>query len=153
VRRASGGEELVSLNMKRSDLAFLDQEMFVDPVVIYGRSSTTSSGNWRKVFFAGNLCLESDLIYRHATFLQKLPEPSDLVAFVNTAAYAMDFSSSQAIMQPSARKVAVATEGKSFTWVLDELYSPVQHALVQHPSIQHAPHRHASLRDASKKEP
>jgi diaminopimelate decarboxylase len=124
VRQASGGELLVSLNMKRSDLAFLDQEIFVDPVVVYKRPPSANAGSV-PVFFAGNLCLEGDLIYRHATFVQKVPEPGDLVVFINTAGYSMDFSTTNSIMQPSARKVAVIAQAGSFVWVADEDYSPV----------------------------
>ena len=54
------------------------------------------------VYFAGNLCLESDLVYRHMTYLQKMPEPGDLVVFPNSAGYFMDFSASTSIMQPVA---------------------------------------------------
>jgi diaminopimelate decarboxylase len=123
-RKASGGEQLVSLNMKRSDIAFLDQEMFVDPVVLYRRAPPEQKPADQPVFFAGNLCLESDLILRHATFLKQLPQSGDLIAFVNTAGYAMDFSSSNAIMQPPARKIAVVSSPK-FSWVLDEQFSPM----------------------------
>ena len=128
-RKASGGEQLISLNMKRSDIAFLDQEMFVDPVVLYKRAPSEKKPASLPVFFAGNLCLESDLILRHATFLQQLPQSGDLIAFVNTAGYAMDFSSSNAIMQPPARKVAVVPSPKfckpKFSFVLDEQFSPI----------------------------
>lgn len=124
VRQASGGELLVSLNMKRSDLAFLDQEIFVDPVIVYKRHPLANAA-LVPVFFAGNLCLESDLIYRHATFVQKVPEPGDLVVFINTAGYSMDFSTTNSIMQPPARKVAVMAQAGSFVWVTDEDYSPV----------------------------
>jgi diaminopimelate decarboxylase len=125
LRKASGGEQLVSLNMKRADLAFLDQEVFVDPLILYKRQPKPSSSSGIPVFFTGNLCLESDLICRHATFLQKLPEEGDLVAFINTAGYSMDFSASNSIMQPPGRKVAVNAQGDGFVWVLDEQFSPV----------------------------
>lgn len=123
VRKASTGEQLVSLNMKRQDVAFLDQELFVDPVVLYRSPPTGEAPHTVPVFFAGDLCLESDLICRHLTFLQKLPEEGDLVAFVNTAGYYMDFSASQAIMQPVARKVAILKQGDKFSWVADEQFT------------------------------
>jgi diaminopimelate decarboxylase len=111
--------------MKRADLAFLEQEVFVDPLILYKRQPKPSSSSGIPVFFTGNLCLESDLICRHATFLQKLPEEGDLVAFINTAGYSMDFSASNSIMQPPGRKVAVNAQGDGFVWVLDEQFSPV----------------------------
>lgn len=125
LRKASTGEQLVLLNMKRQDLAFLDQEVFVDPVVIYRTQPDATTPHTVPVFFAGDLCLESDLICRHLTFLSKLPEPGDLVAFLNTAGYFMDFSACSAIMQPVARKVAVCEDVERFVWIADEQYSPV----------------------------
>src|SRR5262249_23039530 len=99
VRESSSGEPMVSLDMKRQDLSFLDQELFVDPIICY--SDTVPSNDHRVgVFFAGNLCVESDLIYRHKKFVKRCPDQSDLVVFPNTAAYCMDFSASNAIMQP-----------------------------------------------------
>jgi diaminopimelate decarboxylase len=125
VRQASGGEQLVALNMKRSDLAFLDQEYFVDPVILYKKPPAADLAPNNTIYFTGNLCLESDLILRHATFAAKIPESGDLVVFVNTAGYAMDFSATNAIMQPPALKVAVTRTSEEHNWVLDENYSPV----------------------------
>jgi diaminopimelate decarboxylase len=124
VRQSSQDETLVCLNMKRQDLCFIDQEMFVDPIVLYQDQSVPLSQPEQPVYFAGNLCLESDLVTRHQTFLPRLPSPGDLVVFVNTAGYFMDFSASEAIMQPIARKVAVFRGNKSFGWALDENYYP-----------------------------
>jgi diaminopimelate decarboxylase len=124
IHPSSSGDTLVNLSMKRHDIAFLDQEIFVDPVVVHRqkpeRHETTA------VFFAGNLCLESDLIYRHKTFLDALPQPGDAVVFINTAGYFMDFSASQAIMNPPGRKVAVKPVDGRFRWYLDECYWPYE---------------------------
>jgi diaminopimelate decarboxylase len=127
LRKASTGEQLVSLNMKRQDVAFLDQEFFVDPVVLYRSPPAGDAPSAVPVFFAGDLCLESDLICRHLTFLKRLPEEGDLVAFINTAGYYMDFSASQAIMQPVARKVAIVKQEAKFSWVADEQFSVAWH--------------------------
>lgn len=130
VRKASSGDTLVNLSMKRQDVCFLDQEIFVDPIIVSRRPHQNEAGRQcpapgsEGVYFAGNLCLESDLIYRHKTFLDKLPCPGDLVVFVNTAGYFMDFSASQAIMQPTARKVAITKEAGRMRWFLDDHYSP-----------------------------
>ena len=91
--------------MKRQDVCFLDQEIFVDPIIL--RQSDRPAGPSVPVYFAGNLCLESDLVCRHRVLLPGLPEPGDLAVFVNTAGYFMDFSASEAIMQPIAKKAAI----------------------------------------------
>lgn len=121
VKVASSGDTLVNLNMKRQDLSFLDQEVFVDPLVL----TKEREGAPQSVFFTGNLCLEGDLIFRHKVYLPVVPKAGDLVAFINTAAYMMDFSSTNSIMQPPARRVAVVRERGRFHWMLDEQYTPI----------------------------
>ncbi len=127
-KESGSGKKLVLLNMKRSDLAFLDQEFFQDPIVLYNRDPPASKVPQVGAFFAGNLCLESDLVLRHMTFLKRLPREGEIVAFLNTAAYAMDFSATDSIMQPRARKVAVYqnpdSSSGSLRWTLDENYDP-----------------------------
>jgi diaminopimelate decarboxylase len=76
------------------------------------------------VYLTGNLCLEDDLITRRQVFLPGLPAPGDLLAFVNTAGYFMDFRADQALMQPIARKVAVWPAAGGWHWCLDEDYWP-----------------------------
>ncbi|HEY9774334.1 MAG TPA: Y4yA family PLP-dependent enzyme [Planktothrix sp.] len=124
LKESSTGDVLVCLNMKRQDVCFLDQEIFLDPIVLYQRNRPAEDAE-TGVYFAGNLCLESDLVTRHQTMLPSLPEPGDLVVFANTAGYFMDFSASEAIMHPIAKKVAVSKQNNSsFNWCLDENYYP-----------------------------
>jgi len=125
IRQSSRGELLVCLDMKRQDICFLDNEIFIDPVLIYHDQNKNESDQNIGVLFAGNLCLESDLIYRHKTYLAKMPEEGDLVAFVNSAGYYMDFSANRSLMQPIGHKVAITENAGNFSWTLDEKYLPV----------------------------
>ena len=122
VKTSSAGDTLVALNMKRQDIAFLDQEVFVDPVLVACKSTDEKRV---PVYLTGDLCLENDLIFRHKVYLPNVPKPGDILAFVNTAAYMMDFSATNSIMQPPARRVAAVQDNNSFTWMLDEQYTPV----------------------------
>ncbi len=124
IRKSSQGENLVCLEMKRQDLCFLDQEFFVDPIILYKNPGNIDLVSPMAVYFAGNLCLESDVIYRHQTFVDKLPQTGDLVVFPNTAGYFMDFSASESIMQPVASKVTVYKDNGRFIWARDENYLP-----------------------------
>lgn len=120
-------ENIVGLEMKRQDIAFLDQEIFVDPI-FEPADYRLNRGDHEGYYLAGNLCLESDLIFRRKVFLPSPPRKGDLFAFINTAAYMMDFSATNSIMQPKARKVAVVNSDdgmNNLTWMLDEEYSPV----------------------------
>ncbi len=125
LRKSSRGEHMVLVNMKRQDVTFLDQEIFVDPVIIYRSRQDRELSEPVGVYLAGNLCLESDLVYRHLTYIPGLPSPGDLVVFVNTAGYFMDFSASTSMMEPVARKVVVVPTPDGFKWSLDSEYSVV----------------------------
>jgi diaminopimelate decarboxylase len=72
------------------------------------------------VFFAGNLCLERDMIFNHLTFVDRIPTPGDIVAFVNTAAYQMDLSASAALMRPPPRKAVAVSGPDGFTVHADD---------------------------------
>ncbi len=120
VKEASDGSLLVNLDISRDKICPADQEVMVDPVIIYrsagdGHPADGYDGHRGGVFFAGNLCLERDMIFNHLTYVERLPEPGDIVAFVNTAGYQMDLSASGALMQPQPRKAVVLSEGIGFT--------------------------------------
>ncbi|MFE1960326.1 Y4yA family PLP-dependent enzyme [Streptomyces sp. NPDC059479] len=126
VRRTEAGEHLVRLAAKADDIGLEDHGIVMDPVVI-GRDggSVTDSGDAVGVYLAGSLCLEADLISRRMVFLPRLPSPGDLLGFVNTAGYCMDFQASRAQHLPVGRKVAAWRDGDgSWRWSLDEQYWP-----------------------------
>jgi diaminopimelate decarboxylase len=76
--------------------------------------------------YVGNLCLSHDMIQYHKTFPEFIPESGDVVAFINTAAYQMDFSETPVLRQRIAEKVAVVETGDGvFRWFKDELYNPI----------------------------
>lgn len=126
VKNTSLQNPLVVLEMKRQDLCFLDQEVLVDPVLL-SSDGEDCEPDYKPFYLAGNLCLESDLIFRRKIFLPREPKAGDMLAFINTAAYMMDFSASESIMQPRARRVALTAfggESSAYRFVLDEKYSP-----------------------------
>lgn len=125
VRRTEAGEYLVRLEAKADDVGLEDHGVFMDPVVI-GRDGarTADSGDAVGVYLAGSLCLEAGLLSRRMVFLPRLPDPGDLLGFVNTAGYCMDFQTSRAQQLPAARGVAVWQHGDAWHWSLDEQYWP-----------------------------
>lgn len=127
VRRTEAGEPLVRLAAKADDIGLEDHGIVMDPVVI-GRDGgrvTDSGGDAVGVYLAGGLCLEADLISRRMVFLPRLPSPGDLLGFVNTAGYCMDFQASRAQHLPVGRKVAAWRDGDGdWRWSLDEQYWP-----------------------------
>ncbi|AEM83046.1 Y4yA family PLP-dependent enzyme [Streptomyces violaceusniger] len=126
---AGPGEYLVRLGMNAGDVSLEEHGVLVDPVLL----PRTGGGGERDeepvgVYLVGNLCLEADLITRRMVFLPRLPRTGDLLAFANTAGYAMDFHAHHAQRQPVARTVAVVREGGSWRWCLDEEYWPITNA-------------------------
>jgi len=118
VKEASDGSVLVNLDISRDKICPADQEVMLDPILIYRSADGQPAGSHDRhqagVFFAGNLCLERDMIFNHLTFVDRLPEPGDIVAFVNTAGYQMDLSASGALMQRQPGKAVVLSEGGGF---------------------------------------
>ncbi|GAB2977846.1 Y4yA family PLP-dependent enzyme [Streptomyces pseudoechinosporeus] len=128
VRRTGqdSGDLLVRLGMNAGDVSLEEHGVLVDPVLLPrpGAQQDADDGPVG-VYLAGNLCLEADLITRRKVSLPRLPRPGDLLAFANTAGYAMDFHAHHAQRQPVARTVAATREGDSWRWCLDEEYWPI----------------------------
>ncbi len=123
VKENENGDYLVGLDMKRSDLLIGEQEMFVDPILI---SDSKEESNGKGVFFIGNLCMENDIIFKRKIFTEKIPQSGDLVVFVNTAGYFMDFEQSHTIKQKIATKIIVTFENKKINLYMDEHYEPLK---------------------------
>ncbi len=128
VKRSARGETLIALNMNRSNLHADHYKQLTEPLIVpRGEGAANEAGEG--VFYVGNLCLSYDMIQYNRTYPDILPQPGDLVAFANTAAYMMDFTESETLMQPLARKVAMTRAGDAWRWTLDEQYNPLESAL------------------------
>jgi diaminopimelate decarboxylase len=123
--REDGGDTLVRLDLNAGDVSLEEHGVLMDPVLV-GRPAEAepTEGGPAGVYLLGNLCLEADLITRRKVFLPARPRPGDLLAFVNTAGYAMDLRAGHALMQPVARTVALHRAGGAWRWCLDERYWP-----------------------------
>lgn len=104
VKETSSGDQTVVVDMNRSNINAIDMELMSDPLLI--SRDKVASGNF-PAFIAGNLCLHSDLIYRHKTFFPHKPQRGDLLIFVNTAAYNMNFAESHTLGQSIAETLIV----------------------------------------------
>ncbi|MEU3347607.1 Y4yA family PLP-dependent enzyme [Streptomyces sp. NPDC006700] len=122
---SDSGQYLVRLGMNAGDMSLEEHGVLVDPVLLPRGEPDKDEEGPVGVFLAGNLCLEADLITRRLVHLPRLPRVGDLLAFANTAGYAMDFHAHRAQRQPLARTVAVERRGDSWHWCLDEDYWPI----------------------------
>jgi diaminopimelate decarboxylase len=123
VKTSALGETLVMLDMNRTNMNSSQLKLLTDPVIIYRGEHMHPATDG--VYYVGNLCLTHDMIQYQKTFPNYLPQPGDVVAFINTAAYQMDFAESEVLRQRIADKVAVSEVGNRFVWVRDELYNPM----------------------------
>jgi diaminopimelate decarboxylase len=113
-KRSPDGETLVNLDISRDRICPADQEVMLDPVLVHNGAPRDYVDRPVGVYFGGTLCLERDMVYAHKTWLEKLPLPGDLAVFVNTAAYQMDLSASEALMHPKAPKIVVVQTSGDF---------------------------------------
>ncbi|MEU6848909.1 Y4yA family PLP-dependent enzyme [Actinacidiphila alni] len=129
VRRVGDGpsmDHVVRLAANAADISLEEHGVLVDPVLLPRGPHDDAPGDQEVgVYLAGNLCLEADFLTRRKVFLQRLPRAGDLLAFVNTAGYAMDFRAHRAQHRPTARTVAVERSGDGWRWCPDEDYWPV----------------------------
>jgi len=114
------GETVVFLDMNRSHLNSIELEFMSDPVLIASDKDKKKEDASHGVFLSGNLCLPHDFICRRKVFFKHKVEPGDILAFINTAGYFMDFTESETIQHPLAYKLAIDSHG----WSLDETYKP-----------------------------
>ena len=118
------GEKLVGLEMNRSNIHSLQIKNLCEPVII-PRSPNIREKNEKGLYLVGNLCLAYDMIQYNKIYPDIFPARGDVVAFINTAPYMMDFTESETLMHPIADKVAVWQEGGDFKWAHDHKYCPI----------------------------
>lgn len=118
INKSLKGETVVFLDMNRSHINSIELEFMSDPVVISTKEKIKPATDG--VFLSGNLCLPHDFICRRKVFFKQELEPGDILAFINTAGYFMDFTESETIQHPMAHKIAI----DSSTWFVDEKYEP-----------------------------
>lgn len=119
INKSLKGETVVFLDMNRSHINSIELEFMSDPVVIASKKKAPKSAA-DGVFLSGNLCLPHDFICRRKVFFKDDLEPGDVLAFINTAGYFMDFTESETIQHPMAHKIAIDSQ----IWSLDEKYEP-----------------------------
>lgn len=114
-------DNIIGLDMKRNDITMEDQDLFIDPIII---SDNVKEKEQIGVYFSGNLCLETDLIFKHKVFVNVLPKKDDYVIFVNTAGYFMDFSATNSIKQNIAQKIVAIKKDNKYIHYMDKEYNP-----------------------------
>ena len=102
---------LVGIEMNKNQMLMGDNEIFIDPIILNNEEKI-------EFFMIGNLCLENDFIFKRKLFLNK-PNIDDLIVFVNTAGYYMDFEESESIMHDKKIKVVIRKGENRFNYYID----------------------------------
>lgn len=89
-KRDTLGNLLLGVNVNRMNVRPFRAEFICDPIFLRqvkdkARAARTDEG----AYIVGNLCSESDLLYRRKIAVNALPEPKDVVCFPNTGGYLM----------------------------------------------------------------
>ena len=122
VRTSEQGHPLLVLRMNRSNLNSFELTLLTDPILL--PSNPNPAPCEHGYFLTGNLCVANELLTPRLIRFGRHVSPGDLIAFVNTAPYIMDFAESPTLHQPVARKIAVWFRGHKDMWALDEEYRP-----------------------------
>jgi diaminopimelate decarboxylase len=120
LKESEQGELLVGLEMNRSNLNTNELTLLTDPVLIGASSDNNPVG----AYLMGNLCVANELVNPRKVVLPRKPVAGDLLAFINTAAYSMDFNESPTLYQKVAEKVALRWGSDGFIWYQDQNYLP-----------------------------
>ena len=124
LKTSSKGNVLVNLDMHYGNLNAHTFKYMAEPVLIH--QDDNLEPNTEGVYYYGSLCFASDMITFHKTFPDHLPQNGDIAAFVNTAAYRMDFTESEMLRHPNAPKICMIQEGEAWHIVNDNDYKKDQ---------------------------
>lgn len=121
-KTSAHGETLVGLGMNRSNLHSDHYKILCEPVILTPDTGRPANAGNKGVYYIGNLCLSYDMLQYNKTYPNILPQTGDIVAFMNTAPYRMDFTESETLMQSVAQKIAVTNINDKWECVPDEDY-------------------------------
>lgn len=104
-KKDSRGDYLVGLEMNMSQLKSSSADFLLDPFVSYQNPDPEAEPV--AVYFTGAYCLERDVLLKRKIQLSQLPEPGDVVCFINTAGYMMHFFETEAHLFERATNLSI----------------------------------------------
>lgn len=129
-KKSSWGDDLVFADVNQTNLNSLNHKNLTQSVVLY-RDEKKRLTNDNGIFYVGNLCVSYDILQYNKQYPQYIPAAGDIICFMNTAPYAMDFHESETLMQPMAKKAALWEDNSVWRWALDEKYSPIDYTTLE----------------------
>ena len=126
VKNSTSGALLVVCDMNISHMwdQLIGSEFAVDPILI--KRQPAESEKSVTVHLVGNSCLETDVISWRPIALMALPERGDLLCFINTAGYQMDFIESAVHKKPKPERLVAFKLNDQWFWTPDSKHSGIK---------------------------
>lgn len=119
VKQRSDGENLVGLEMNRTQCRTTADDILVDPLLV--RAEGAGAGEPFEGFLVGAYCIEDEVIVRRRMVFPQGVRPGDFVLIPNTAGYFMHILESASHQIPLAKNVWIADDGDDATIMLDDI--------------------------------
>lgn len=122
VKETAQGERLLVCEMNISHMwdQAIGSEFMVDPILL--TEHETASGPVA-CHLVGSSCLESDVLAWREVHFTTLPASGDLLVFVNTAGYQMDFIESNIHRVPAPTRLAAYPRENGLEWITDREFT------------------------------
>lgn len=127
IRKATGGHMCAVVDGNMYNLSASMREYVMDPLLI---SVTDSPVNGQfECFIVGSLCREEDFLMKRKVQFDRIPQPGDLICFVNTAAYRIDFEDASPHQQPVGMRLVANCSAGHWQFSSEDTYDPFEKAL------------------------
>tara|TARA_B100001750_G_C15486354_1_gene588544 strand:+ start:99 stop:1574 length:1476 start_codon:yes stop_codon:yes gene_type:complete len=125
-KQSRDGANLVLMDANMYNLAVPMREYLLDPIHIPRSKNEDFENLTYEGYLIGNLCREEDFLMRRKLSFKQKPQAGDIIAFINTAAYKMDFENANPHLHSDGRKiVAYKKEGQWFS-CSEDAYNPYE---------------------------
>ena len=119
VKQRSDGENLIGLEMNRTQCRTTADDILVDPLLV--RAEGAGAGEPFEGFLVGAYCIEDEVIVRRRMVFPQGVRPGDFVLTPNTAGYFMHILESASHQIPLAKNAWIADDGDDATIMLDDI--------------------------------
>ncbi len=121
VKKSQDSEDMVVLDGSMYNLSVSMREYVMDPILIPSKNESQESEF--DCYLVGSLCREEDFLMKRKVTLKSRPNPGDLICFVNTAAYRIDFEDASPHQKTTGRKIVAVPSSAKWSFYDEETYN------------------------------
>lgn len=122
IKDSRDGEKLVLVDGNMYNLAIPMREYLMDPLLL--PQEVHSNADAFEGFIIGNLCREEDFLSKRKIRFSQKPCAGDIIAFINTAAYKMDFEDASPHLHTTGNKIVAYKKNNDWLYCNEEAYNP-----------------------------